>query len=163
LRRRSIRSLCDAPSVKDNAPAQKGRLTLTDSTRKPLPSTACVKSKLALFFLLACGGSAPAAETPKPHEETAAERRSKELDAILVEVDGEFLPARAWLKETLAAREPTATPDQLAPYSLECYGQRLSALYQELADTRSAPPVFLPKHRVLQEYLKPEFFNFLTT
>jgi len=90
-------------------------------------------------------------------------RDGKELDAILVEVDGEFLPAHAWLKETLAAREPTATPDQLAPYSLECYGQRLSALYQELADTRSAPPVFLPKHRVLQEYLKPEFFNFLTT
>jgi hypothetical protein len=42
-----------------------------------------VKPKFAFFFLLACGGSAPAPETPKPHEETAAEKRSRELDAIL--------------------------------------------------------------------------------
>ena len=47
LRSRSMRSLCPAPVVKGSALAQKGRLTLTDSTRKPVSSTAWVKSKLA--------------------------------------------------------------------------------------------------------------------
>jgi hypothetical protein len=42
-----------------------------------------MKPNLAFLFLLACGASAPTPEAPKPHEDTAAEKRSKELDALL--------------------------------------------------------------------------------
>ena len=31
---------------------------------------------------MACGGSNPTAETPKPHEETAEEKRSREYKAL---------------------------------------------------------------------------------
>ncbi len=45
-----------------------------------------MKSKLVLVFVLACGGSAtPAAETPKPHEETAAEKKDHAWDKLLAE------------------------------------------------------------------------------
>lgn len=87
----------------------------------------------------------------------------KDLDAVQVEVNGASSSARAWLEETLASREPTASADQLAPYSLDRYRQRLCDLYGDLENTPAAHPVFLHKHLVLQEYLKPEHFNFLLT
>src|SRR5213082_2035514 len=43
-----------------------------------------MKPKLAFLFLVACGG-APTPETPKPHEESVAEKRSKDLDTVLKE------------------------------------------------------------------------------
>ncbi|MFD0895919.1 glycosyltransferase family 4 protein [Luteolibacter ambystomatis] len=83
--------------------------------------------------------------------------------ALQVEIGGSVVPLATWLEETLAIREPTATPDQLAPYSPDAYKDRLVALYEELEATAPGAPVFLPKHRVLDEYLKPENFNFLLT
>lgn len=84
-------------------------------------------------------------------------------DEVKVDLGGVLQPASAWLAETLAIREPGAEPEQLGPYSPGCYCERLQNLYAELGATDPGPPLFLPKHRVLHEYLKPEHFNFLLT
>ncbi|BCU79193.1 hypothetical protein [Luteolibacter sp. LG18] len=84
-------------------------------------------------------------------------------DALQVEIGGTVKPLAPWLEETLSHREPTATPDQLAQYSPDAYRERLVALYSELEATQPGAPTFLPKHLVLDEYLRPENFNFLLT
>jgi len=86
-----------------------------------------------------------------------------EREAVLVDVAGSIQPLVPWLEGTLANREPTATPDQIAAYSPAAYQVQLTTLYGELAETQPGPPAFLQKHLVLNEYLKPENFHFLLT
>jgi hypothetical protein len=84
-------------------------------------------------------------------------------DDVLVEIAGERFPAVEWLGKTLAERTPTATAGQLAHYSPESHLMRLAGLHDELLATTPQTPSFLPKHRVLSQYLRPENFHFLLT
>lgn len=84
-------------------------------------------------------------------------------DQVLVETDSGTTPAREWLTTTLAATDPTADPDQLAPYSPAAYRDRLLSLYKDLATTSPAPPTELPREQVLAEFLHPASFHFLRT
>jgi hypothetical protein len=84
-------------------------------------------------------------------------------DDVLVEIAGERFPAVEWLEKTLAERRPTATAGQLVHYSPESHLARLMGLYDELLASTPLAPSFLPKHRVLSQYLRPENFHFLLT
>jgi FMN phosphatase YigB (HAD superfamily) len=79
----------------------------------------------------------------------------------LVEVDGTTRPAAAWLATTLTDRSPTATPDQLTPYSLASYQQSLSTIYHNLTLQPSRPISHIPPERILSAHLTPERFHFL--
>ena len=79
----------------------------------------------------------------------------------LVEINGSTFPLKDWLAETLVHRQPTATPDQLGPWSLENYQSALSTLYHELAGQPAGVPGYLPADRILTAHLNPESFHFL--
>ncbi len=85
------------------------------------------------------------------------------VDDVLVEFAGERFPAVEWLEGILAERMPTATAGQLAHFSPESHLTRLIGLYDELLTTTPQTPSFLPRHRVLSQYLRPENFHFLLT
>ena len=70
-------------------------------------------------------------------------------------------PAADWLAATIADRRPTATPAQLAPYSLENYQDTLTTLYQKLSGQPAAPVSHLPPDRILDRHLTPGGFHFL--
>ncbi|MDB6078550.1 MAG: glycosyltransferase family 1 protein, partial [Akkermansiaceae bacterium] len=82
-------------------------------------------------------------------------------DAVLVQTGGDFSPARAWLGKTLKQKKPTATVEQLEPYSTANYQAELEALYAEVLAAKPEDPRYLPKHKVLAEFLKPGSFKFL--
>jgi len=86
-----------------------------------------------------------------------------EQDKVLAELNGDTRSAQNWILRTLQERAPTATPEQLAPYSLEAYRQRLLALYASIAKVDAQPPTHLEKHLVLAQFLHPERFQFLQT
>ncbi|MEI7927569.1 MAG: hypothetical protein WCH40_03395 [Verrucomicrobiales bacterium] len=82
---------------------------------------------------------------------------------VLVEIEGECLPATAWLREILAERTPTTTLEQLVHYLPEAHLTRLTALYDDLLAVTPHAPWFLPKHHVLRHNLRPGTFHFLLT
>lgn len=82
---------------------------------------------------------------------------------IKVEINGVLHDATEWLSETLAARTMTATQEQLLPYSLEVYYSKLKGLYDEVQSTTPSAPAYLPKHKVLAQFLQPGSFHFLRT
>jgi hypothetical protein len=84
-------------------------------------------------------------------------------DKVLVEIDGDTRSAANWVERTLQELEPTATPAQLADYSLDAYRQRLLALYASIEKVDAEPPSHLEKHLVLRQFLHPERFHFLQT
>jgi FMN phosphatase YigB (HAD superfamily)/glycosyltransferase involved in cell wall biosynthesis len=78
-----------------------------------------------------------------------------------VEADGTTRPAAEWLAAAIADRTPTATPDQLGPYSTENYQEALTSLYQNLS-SQAAPPVsHVSPERILSAHLTPGSFHFL--
>ena len=79
----------------------------------------------------------------------------------LVEIDGTTHPAADWLAAAIADRSPTATPDQLAPYSPENYQTDLTSLYQTLAVQPAAPVSHVSPERILSAHLTPGSFHFL--
>jgi FMN phosphatase YigB (HAD superfamily)/glycosyltransferase involved in cell wall biosynthesis len=79
----------------------------------------------------------------------------------LVEIDGTTHPAADWLAAAIADRNPTATPAQLAPHSLENYQSALTALYQSLIRQPPAPISHVPPERILTAHLAPGSFHFL--
>ncbi|MES2921848.1 MAG: HAD family hydrolase [Verrucomicrobiota bacterium] len=79
----------------------------------------------------------------------------------LVEIGGNTFPLEEWLAETLTHREPAATPDQLAPWSLENYQNALAALYQDLAARPAAPIRHVPAEKILTAHLAADSFHFL--
>lgn len=85
----------------------------------------------------------------------------EEPDAVLVEARAETHPARAWLRRVLKFTEPTVKPSDLAPYSTTSYRERLVSLYDSVAAAKPAPPDYVPKHKVLAQFLKPGSFHFL--
>lgn len=101
---------------------------------------------------------------PEPLQQGIIERfRSDPANRFvpLVEIDGTTHPAADWLAAAIADRNPTATPVQLAPYSLENYQKALTALYQSLASQPAAPVSHVPPERILTAHLAPGSFHFL--
>jgi hypothetical protein len=86
-----------------------------------------------------------------------------EGDEILVETRTETIPLRLWLRRTLKQSTPTAKPQDLAAYSTEAYTDRLEKLYASLIHAKPAAPDYVPKHKVLNRFLKPGSFHFLLT
>jgi hypothetical protein len=86
-----------------------------------------------------------------------------EQDKVLVEIAGDTRSAKNWVLRTLQELEPTATPEQLAPYTLDAYRERLLALYASIEKVDAEPPTHLEKHLVLAQFLHPERFQFLQT
>lgn len=80
---------------------------------------------------------------------------------VLIQTGSDLTPARTWLSKTLKQKKPTATPEQLEPYSTANYQADLEALYAEILAARPEAPGYLPKHKVLAEFLKPGSFKFL--
>lgn len=80
---------------------------------------------------------------------------------VRVMVDGSLRSAENWLERILLETEPTATPEQLAPYSPAAYQHALVSLYQALGAATPEPPGHLEKHLVLRQFLHPERFQFL--
>jgi FMN phosphatase YigB (HAD superfamily)/glycosyltransferase involved in cell wall biosynthesis len=81
----------------------------------------------------------------------------------LVEIGGRARPAAEWLEETLEDRRPTATPAQLAPYSAEIHRDNLTGIYRQLMEAPSAPVRPIDKGKILDAYLTPAHFHFLTS
>lgn len=82
---------------------------------------------------------------------------------ILAQIGDTTQPLSEWLAESLAETKPTATPDQLGPYSPKAYLKSLKELYARASDAEPETPFYLPKHKVLSEFLKPGSFHFLCT
>lgn len=82
-------------------------------------------------------------------------------DDVLAATHGRTVPARAWLAEVLANRQPALAPDALAPFSAKAHAERLAALYARARAAMPAPPRALDPARVLDGYLRPQAFHFL--
>ena len=87
----------------------------------------------------------------------------EDADSVLVEIRAETHPLKAWLRRTLKLTTPTAKSEDLAAYSPEAYSERLQGLYRSVAEAQASPPAYLPKHKVLERFLKPGSFHFLCT
>jgi glycosyltransferase involved in cell wall biosynthesis len=87
----------------------------------------------------------------------------KDSDAVLVEARAETQPLRAWLRRTLKQAAPTAKPQDLAAYAPDAYAARLQHLYASVTEAKPAAPEYVPKHKVLNQFLKPGSFHFLCT
>lgn len=78
-----------------------------------------------------------------------------------VRIGGTSQCAEDWLRAAIDSRTPTATPDQLAPYSPALYQQKLVSLYSRLAEQAASPVRFLPPSAILTSHLAPGSFHFL--
>lgn len=87
----------------------------------------------------------------------------QDADEVLVESRAETQPLRAWLRRVLKQKSPTAKPQDLAAYAPETYAGRLQQLYSSVMDAKPAAPEYVPKHKVLNQFLKPGSFHFLCT
>ncbi len=70
--------------------------------------------------------------------------------------------ARTWLAHALVTSTPAATREQLAPWSPQAYWLRLRSIYQNLSKTTPKTPTALDPERILDSYLTPQNFHFLT-
>ncbi|WP_193213208.1 hypothetical protein [Luteolibacter marinus] len=82
---------------------------------------------------------------------------------VLVEIRAETQPAEAWLRRVLKQTAPTAKPTDLAPYSPDAYACRLGKLYGSVLAASPQAPEYVPKHKILAQFLKPGSFHFLCT
>ncbi|MEO7098385.1 MAG: HAD family hydrolase [Luteolibacter sp.] len=127
--------------------------------QRPLSNTAIATTYEALVR----GGHVDFGNLPEPLQQGIIERLSEKANrcVLLVEADGESRPLEDWLAEVIAIPTPTATPDQLAPYSLEEYGKKLIRLYQQLSRQPASPVRYLPAADILTAHLTPQSFHFL--
>ncbi|MEM1084614.1 MAG: hypothetical protein AAGI48_10935 [Verrucomicrobiota bacterium] len=84
-------------------------------------------------------------------------------DELLAQLGRETRPLSDWLAESLREKNPTVGKDELGPYTPKAYLKRLKELYSRATDATPETPFYLPKHKVLREYLKPGSFHFLRT
>ena len=100
---------------------------------------------------------------PEPLQQGIIEKLAETANRSvpLVEIVGSTRPLEEWLAETLATRTPAATPDQLAPWSLENYQAALTGLYQDVAARPAAFVRHLPAEKILTAHLAPDSFHFL--
>lgn len=86
-----------------------------------------------------------------------------EHDKVLAQTGDTTVPLIQWLAESLAETTPSVTPDQLGHFSPKAYQGRLIDLYTQASNAAPETPFYLPKHKVLCEFLKPGSFHFLRT
>ncbi|GAA5120165.1 HAD family hydrolase [Luteolibacter yonseiensis] len=124
-----------------------------------------VKSKSAPECSATCGGDAT---TLPPHLQVlaAVHRHPDHTAGSPDENTGRGLPLRLvpltrWLAEVIAIRTPCASPDSLAPWSIENYQTRLTKLYQNLVAEPPSPVRHLSAEKILTAHLTPGSFHFL--
>ncbi len=100
---------------------------------------------------------------PEPLQQGVIERLpDKSSRSIpLVQINGETRPLIDWLAETIAVRTPSATPEQLAPWSITTYQEKLIAVYQETTAQPASTLRFVPPSAILDSHLAPASFHFL--
>jgi len=100
---------------------------------------------------------------PEPLQQGIIERLAdpSERAVPLVRSGDTLLPLIDWLADVLAQRSPTATPDQLAPYSPANYQKSIIALYERLIESPASPIRHVPADEILTHHLRPENFHFL--
>ena len=100
---------------------------------------------------------------PEPLQQGIIERLAnpseRSVPVILSGIENE--PATNWLAATLAERSPSASPEQLAPYSLESYQKSISSLYARLSEAPTSTVSYVPPNEILTSHLRPENFHFL--
>lgn len=117
----------------------------------------------ATLAILVRDGHIDFANLPEALQQQVIERalETPHRDTARVETGGTTQPLTAWLAETLAQRRPTATPDQLAPYSPATYQKKLSHIYQKITKASAASVRHLASHAILSSHLTPASFHFL--
>jgi FMN phosphatase YigB (HAD superfamily) len=80
-----------------------------------------------------------------------------------VEINGGRQPAAAWLSAVLHNRRPTATPEQLAPYSSTIYQENLLNIYQAIQASPESDLAHVSPDRILTRFLTAGQFHFLLT
>ena len=73
------------------------------------------------------------------------------------------LPVSSWLAEALHQREADSPPEDIAAFSPEAYGHKLSHLYETVALASPSPVEYHPRTAVLDQFLEPQRFHFLRT
>jgi FMN phosphatase YigB (HAD superfamily) len=84
-----------------------------------------------------------------------------QLTIPLIKSGDTLQPAADWLAMVLATRNPSATRDQLAPYSLENYQKSICGLYSRLFHAPVSPIRHISPAAILTAYFRPENFHFL--
>lgn len=100
---------------------------------------------------------------PEPLQQGAIERMADPAyrKIPLVRIGDETVVAQDWLAAAIANDQPTASPEQLAPYSPAAYRETITALYADLADRPHSPVRFLSAAKILTTCLAPQSFHFL--
>ncbi|MES2439977.1 MAG: HAD family hydrolase [Verrucomicrobiota bacterium] len=100
---------------------------------------------------------------PEPLQQAVIERLAETANRRVprVETNTATLPLEDWLADTIAHRTPDATPEQLAPWSLENYQQSLTSLYQDLESRPVSPVRHVSPGNILDAHLSPDSFHFL--
>ena len=86
-----------------------------------------------------------------------------EHDKVLAQIGNKTRSLSEWLAESLTETTPSVSPDQLGPYTPKAYLTRLKEIYAQASHASPETPSYLPKHKVLCEFLKPGSFHFLRT
>ena len=81
---------------------------------------------------------------------------------LLVECEGSLTPAPEWLADTLACRE-AADLGQLVAFSPDAHAACLLGIYQQIRCEIPATAGSLERRRILESFLAPEAFHFLTS
>ncbi|MES2658506.1 MAG: HAD family hydrolase [Verrucomicrobiota bacterium] len=100
---------------------------------------------------------------PEPLQQGIIERLAdtSQRSVPLIRSGDTVRPAADWLAEALAERTPTATRDQLAPYSPENYQKSITAIYSRLTDAPASQIRHVPAEAILASCVCPENFHFL--
>ena len=78
-----------------------------------------------------------------------------------VKIADAIQPATRWLEDAITNRVPSATPAQLAPYSLEAYQKNIQKIYQNLITQPEKVVSYIHPEKILTAHLTPEKFHFL--
>ncbi|NJM36833.1 MAG: HAD family hydrolase [Akkermansiaceae bacterium] len=78
----------------------------------------------------------------------------------LVQIGDENHQLTEWLSTHIKNRAPSATPDQLAPYSLSQYQKKIVELYSRLSIQPEEKLTYLSSEKILTAHLHAELFHF---
>lgn len=100
---------------------------------------------------------------PEPLQQGVIERLADPMERAVpvIRSCGTTTPAVDWLADVLARRDPTASRDQLAPYSPEAYQKSVRAIYARLIAAPATVVRHVPPEEILTPHLKAENFHFL--
>ncbi len=117
----------------------------------------------AAMDALICDGQVDFGNLPEPLQQGVIERTAdaSQRATPLVRLGDATRPLVDWLEETLQERKPSATPDQLAPWSPQIYQTKLTDLYRQLAAAPKTPLSHVSPEAILARHQRPENFHFL--